>query len=94
MESPLYTAVIGCVATVNVDEVYVAVPEPPTVTVARTVAPALNVTVPVGIAVPCEMVAVSVTDCPYTDGFAEEVTTVVEPGSTTWLSAPDALAMK
>jgi hypothetical protein len=85
---------IGCVATVNAEEVYVAVPELPTVTVARTVVPALNVTVPVGMVVPCEIVAVSVTDWPNTDGFAEEVTTVVVPFSTTSVSALDALATK
>jgi len=62
--------------------VKVAVVTPPVVvtpTVARTVAPSLNWTVPVGVAtvVLPVTVAVKVTDCPKTDGFADEATLVV-----------------
>ena len=53
---------------------------PDSVPVPRIVALSLNVTVPVGVPAPGETkftVAVKVTDCPETDGFAEEATVVV-----------------
>ena len=40
-------------------------------------APSLNVTVPVGVPPLPATVAVNVTDCPNTDGFAEDTTVVV-----------------
>ena len=57
------------------------------VPVPRVVVPSLNVTVPVGVPAPGAVtvtVAVNVTDCPKTDGFTLEVTTVdVESTPTT-----------
>ena len=53
--------------------------------------PSLNVTVPAGVPRPGELavtMAVKVTDCPTTDGLAEEVTAVVvavELTVKTWL---------
>ena len=44
---------------------------------AKVVAPLVNVTVPVGVPLDDEIVAVMVTDCPGPDGFAEDVTAVV-----------------
>ena len=48
---------------------------PLSVPVPMTIAPSLNVTVPVGAAP--VTVAVKITDCPKALGFSEEVTTVV-----------------
>jgi hypothetical protein len=45
-------------------------------TVPRDVNPSLNVTVPVGVPEPEEIVAVNVTDCPKLDGFKEEASEV------------------
>jgi hypothetical protein len=56
--------------------------------------PFLNVTVPVGAGPVYVMVAVKVTVCPHADGFAEEVTVVVESFFTTWDSVPELLARK
>lgn len=44
--------------------------------VPSTVAPELNVTVPVGVIVADEIVAVNVTFCPKVDGLSEETTVV------------------
>ena len=75
--SPLYTAVIGCVPTVNAEVLNVAVP-PTTGLVPRGVAPSLNVTVPVGVPGPLGVtVAVKVTDCPNVDGLRLETSEVV-----------------
>jgi hypothetical protein len=75
--SPLYVAVIECVATLSVDVEYVATPEPFSVVVPSVVAPSLKVTFPVGVPFDPETVAVNVTDWPKTDGFALEVNVVV-----------------
>lgn len=59
----------------------VPVPEASKVAAPRLVAPSRKFTVPVGTVVPEAGVtmAVKVTDCPTTDGFTEEVSTVVVP---------------
>jgi len=59
----------------------VALP-PLSVPVPNTVAPFLNVTVPVGVPLPgatAVTVAVNITDWPNTDGLCEEITTVELP---------------
>jgi len=55
-----------------------ACPVPSTATVARVVAPSLNVTDPVGVPPPlvAVTVAVNVTFCPITDGFRLDPTDV------------------
>jgi hypothetical protein len=68
-----------CDATDSEDVVKVVVP-PMSVPVPRVVEASLNVTVPVGVPAPgatALTVAVKVTDCPKTDGFADEVALVV-----------------
>ena len=58
----------------------IAVP-PLSVPVPSVVLPSLNVTVPVGVPLAgatAAIVAVNVTDCPKTEGLAEEVTAVLE----------------
>jgi hypothetical protein len=54
--------------------------------------PSRNVTVPVGVPAPGATtltVAVTVTDCPYTEGLAEEVTVVLVSGLfTCWDTLP------
>ena len=54
--------------------------------------PSRNVTLPVGVPAPGAItltVAVTVTDCPYTEGFCEEVTVVLVSGLfTCWLTLP------
>ena len=65
----------------------------------RIVVPSLNVTVPVGVPVfgaSTLTVAVKVTGCPYTDGFAEETTAVVVglAAFTVCVSAEDVLVVK
>ena len=62
-------------ATVNVEMLYVALPLL-SVPVPSVVLPSLKVTVPV--AVEGVTVAVNVTEVPYVDGFADEVTVTVE----------------
>src|SRR5581483_1348952 len=75
----------------------VAVVTPPLVLrvpVPRTVAPSLNVTVPVGLPTPeleGDTVPVKVACCPNTDGFTETDTVVVVPYlkcKMTWPAAP------
>jgi len=76
--------VIGCEPTASVLVTNVAWPEPFRVPVPSVLAPSLKVTVPVGVPAPelfAVTVAVKITDCPDTDGLAEEVTPVVVPGS-------------
>jgi len=63
LESPLYTAVMGCVPTVKVEIVKLAV-VPVSVAVPIAVAPSWNDTVPVGVPVAELTVAVSVRDWP------------------------------
>ena len=80
--SALYVAVIECDGGLTAREVVVnvATSEPFSVPVPSVVAPSLNVTFPVGVPAPgatAATVAVKVTDCPNTDGLAEEVTVVV-----------------
>jgi hypothetical protein len=65
----------------------VAVP-PARLPVPRTVAPSLNVTVPV--AVEALTVAVKVTEAPYVDGLRLDVTAVVvTAGFTVWVRGAD-----
>jgi len=67
-----------CVATDSEVVVKVALPEL-RVPVPSVVDPSLNVTVPVGVPEPGAVavtVAVSVTDCPKTDGLTDEMTAV------------------
>ena len=69
-----------CVATVSVDVVKVAWPDPFRVLVPRDVAPSKNSTEPAGMPAPGATtftVAVNVTDCPNFDGFADDATDVV-----------------
>jgi hypothetical protein len=65
---------------------------PANVTVASTVPPELNVTVPVGVIVGEATVAVNLTDCPRVDGLREETTVVVVvAGYTAWVNTVDVL---
>src|SRR5947199_7882741 len=77
---PPYDALIEREPTASVLVANVAWPEPFRVPVPRVVEPSLKVTVPVGVPAPglfAVTVAVKVTDCPDTDGLAEELTSVV-----------------
>lgn len=84
-------------ATVSAEVENVADP-PLRVPVPSVVAPSLNVTVPVGVPLPgatTAMVAVNVTDCPKTDGFADEMTIVVVLGTlTVCVSVEEVLVLK
>ena len=93
-KSPPYTAVIECVpsasdAIANVAFLLASVPVP------STVAPSINVTVPVGVPAPgatAAKVAVNVTVAPEVDGFGEAVIVVfVLALSTTTESTLDVL---
>ena len=78
--SPAYIAVIECDPTASTLVAKVATPEALIATVPRTVAPSLNVTLPVAVFAPKtfgETVAVNVTDCPALAGLADEVNAVV-----------------
>ena len=69
-----------CVATDSAEVANVAWPDPFKATVASSVEPSMNLTFPVGVPEPGETaatVAVKVTLCPETDGFADEVSDVV-----------------
>ena len=63
----------------------------------KVVAPSLKLTAPVGVPAPGETaltVTVKVTDCPKTDGFAEELTVLlVLEGLTVWLKAEAVLSL-
>ena len=75
---------IECGPTASVLVVNIAWPEPFSVPVPRVLRPSLKVTVPVGVPAPglfAATVAVKVTGCPNTDGWTEEVSPVVVPGS-------------
>ena len=76
--SPLYTAVIECgePATDKVLMLSVATPEAFKFTLPNSIAPSLKSTEPVGVPLPPVTVAVKVTELPYTDGLADEVTMV------------------
>jgi hypothetical protein len=100
LESPLYLAVIEWDPTASVDVANVATP-PDSVPVPRVVVPSRKVTVPVGVPVAGgtgATVAVNVTDCPKTDGLAEDVTVVVvwpwAGGVTVWVRAALVLVLK
>ena len=75
----------------------VAEPED-SVTVPREVVPSKNSTVPAAVPAPGAVVAtvaVKVTDCPKTEGFASDVNAVVVLALfTTWLTAELVLVMK
>ncbi len=76
--SPLYSAVMECEPTASDAVVKVAWAEASNVAVPRVEDPSLNVTVPVGVPLDKELtVAVKVTDCPNTDGLAEELSAVL-----------------
>src|SRR5207247_320158 len=78
--SPPYDALIEWEPTASVLVTNVAWPEPFRVPVPRVLEPSLKVTVPVGVPAPgllAVTVAVKVTDCPDSDGLAEELTSVV-----------------
>ena len=67
------------------------------VPVSRVLRPSLKVTVPVGVPPPALFavtVAVKVTDCPDTDGLAEELTNVVVLYFTVWVTLDDVLPVK
>ncbi len=84
--------------TASVLIVNIAWPEPFRVPVPRIPGPSLKVTVPVGVPAPglfAVTVAVKVTDCPDTDGLAEELTDVaVLAFFTVWVSALEVLPVK
>lgn len=99
--SPEYCAVMECDPAVSDEVEYVVcallfnVPDP------SVVVPSRNDTLPVGATELPEgpiTVAVNVTDCPVTDGFAEEVTVVVEASCvaplTTWVRTEDVEPLK
>src|SRR5512142_1838291 len=78
--------------------VNVAAPPVPTATVPRTVAPSLNVTVPIGVPAPgatAATVAVKVTAWPVTAGLTDDRrATVVAAGLTVTAVAAEVLAAK
>ncbi len=96
--SPPYDALIEWEPTASVLVTNVAWPEPFRVPVPRVLEPSLKVTVPVGVPAPgllAVTVAVKVTDCPDTDGLAEELTDVaVLAFFTVWVSALEVLPVK
>lgn len=76
---PPYTAVMECEPTASADVLNLAEPAL-SAPLPNVVAPSLNVTVPVTVPVPGATVltvAVNVTDCPNTEGLAEDTTVVV-----------------
>ena len=96
--SPPYDALIEWEPTASVLVTNVAWPEPFRVPVPRVLEPSLKVTVPVGVPAPglfAVTVAVKVTDCPDTDGLAEELTSVVVLAFfTVWVSVLEVLPLK
>src|SRR6266581_9487803 len=91
--SPPYDALIEWEPTASVLVTNVAWPEPFRVPVPRVLEPSLKVTVPVGVPAPglfAVTVAVKVTDCPDSDGLAEELV-VVELGLVVVVDAPAGL---
>src|SRR5688572_33362649 len=75
--------------------VSVAWPSPSTDPVPNVADASLNVTVPVGVPPPptAFTVAVNVTGCPTSTGFAEEVK-VVQVGDAAWAAAAPKVAMR
>ncbi len=67
------------------------------VPVPNVAAPSLKVTVPLGVPLPgatAATVAVKVTDCPNTEGLAEEATVVVVPAAlTVWVKGEAVLSL-
>jgi len=66
--------------TDNAEVLSVATPEPSSIPVPSVVEPSMNVTVPVGTPEPGALaatVAVNVTDCPKTEGMADDETELV-----------------
>lgn len=92
----MYVAVIERVPAARLPRVRVATPLELSATVASVVAPFRKTTFPVGALGPVELtVAVSVTDCPYVDGFRLEVRLVdVEYLFTTCANPAEVLALK
>jgi hypothetical protein len=86
--SPPYAAVNECAPTLSEEVENVAVPLL-IVAVPSVVLPSRKVTVPVAVA--GVTVAVSVTDCPKVEGFAEEASAVVVTALTVCVSAPEVL---
>jgi hypothetical protein len=88
--SPLWTAVIECAPTANVETASDADP-PPIVAVPSAVVPSRNCTVPAPVA--GDTVAVKVTDWPTVDGFTDGVNVVVDTALfTVWVSTAEVLA--
>ena len=88
---------IECEPTASVLIVNIAWPEPFRVPVPRVLGPSLKVTAPVGVPAAglfAVTVAVKVTDCPDTDGLAEELTNVVVLYFTVWVTLDDVLPVK
>jgi hypothetical protein len=75
--SPPYTAVIECIPTARVEVVKVATPDPFSVPVPRVVVPSINVTLPVGVSLLGETVAVKVTLLPTVILLAVVISAVV-----------------
>src|SRR5215470_17458337 len=79
MRSPLYCPVMEWEPTASEDVVKVAWPEA-SMPVPRLVPPSENATVPVGVVARSQAaltVAARVTGCPNTEGFADELNTVL-----------------
>jgi len=97
LESPPYSAVMLLEATASDAMDKVATPDA-RVPVPMMVEPFLKVTVPVAVPAPGAVgatFAVKVTDCPKTEGFAEDVNVVVVLALlTTWLTAELVLVTK
>src|SRR5438876_418616 len=77
-----------CVPTVSDEVAKLAWPEPLSDAVPRMLAPSLKVTVPVGVPTPratAATVAVNVTDCPETEGFADVITAVMLTAFLNWI---------
>src|SRR6516162_6366325 len=87
-------AVIVWAPAASAEVVIAAVPEASSVAVPIGEPPSENVTVPVGVPAPGGFgltVAVKVTGCPATDGFADAeraVVVAVAAGLTVWVSEP------
>ena len=90
LASPLYTAVMECAPTANVDTASDAEPLA-TVAMPSAVAPSRNCTVPAPVA--GDSVAVKVTDWPAVDGFKDDVNAVVDGALfTVWVRIAEVLA--
>jgi hypothetical protein len=97
LASPPYAALIECDPAASEEVANVPTPEALSVPVPSTVAPSLNVTVPVGVLVlpaAFDTVAVNVTCCPVVIGFAEDVSAVEVAVRTVSLTAVEVLPKK